>query len=241
MAMKIAAEHERSEHAVHQHPRLELRRDQEVREDHGEHEQVVDREAPLDQVTREVLAGGGAALRERQDDRERQAERDPADAPDRGLLDGDPLVAPPEEEEVDCGQHRDAQDERDPCPERWFHEEHSPSTRRQCAEGLPRPPRSARPACVTGPRCGRTDDDAVPGVLPYGRRGWYPPDLSPLSSADNPAGQAAPLYTGAATALRAVGPAGICGLSPGGGASARRLRTSRTSARPPPPGPPRGT
>ena len=82
-------------------------RDRERGEDQGEDEDVVDREASLDQVAGEVLLGRIRPLPGAHDERERHAEREPEDAPDDGAAEGDP--APAEEEEVDGQETRGSQ------------------------------------------------------------------------------------------------------------------------------------
>jgi hypothetical protein len=49
------AQHDGADDADHQHPLLEVRRHREVGEDHQEHEDVVHRQALLDQVAGEEL------------------------------------------------------------------------------------------------------------------------------------------------------------------------------------------
>ena len=72
------AEHERAEDAPEQHAVLVLAGHGEVREDQGEDEDVVDREALLDQVAGEVLARRPARPSQQLDDHaEGEAERDP--------------------------------------------------------------------------------------------------------------------------------------------------------------------
>ena len=71
------AEDERSEDAEEEHAVLQLPRDGEVGEDHGEDEDVVDRERLLDEEAGEVLAGVFGAVTPEDDGGEGQAEADP--------------------------------------------------------------------------------------------------------------------------------------------------------------------
>ena len=68
--MKIGPQHERAEDAPEQDPELVRPGHGEEREDHRPDEDVVDREALLDQVAGEVLAGRPGARRPRDDERE---------------------------------------------------------------------------------------------------------------------------------------------------------------------------
>ena len=135
-----AAEDQRPQHPEQQHPRLDVLGHREVGEDHGEDEQVVDGEAPLDQVAGDVLAGRRPALGRADDPGEAQPQRHPREGPERGGL-GRDLVAPPgEHQDVDRRQHRDGGDEGDPCPDGGFHAIGSfGSVGLPDAEGLSRP------------------------------------------------------------------------------------------------------
>src|SRR5690606_37131300 len=75
---------ERAEDAPRQHGPLVGVRDVQAAEDDEEHEQVVEAEALLDEVGREVLLRGGAADPPPDEEREREADADPDAAPHDG-------------------------------------------------------------------------------------------------------------------------------------------------------------
>ena len=79
----MARMHEGHQDPDREEPALLARRHGERREDERENEDVVDREAPLDQVAGEVLARRLRALPCAHHEREREAEREPEDAPER--------------------------------------------------------------------------------------------------------------------------------------------------------------
>jgi hypothetical protein len=81
------AEYECAEHAPEQHPVLQRGRYCEVREEQREDEDVVDREALLDQVARVVLRRCITAVPRPHDQPEREPDGDPDPARDRGLTD----------------------------------------------------------------------------------------------------------------------------------------------------------
>jgi hypothetical protein len=94
-------------------------RDGEVGEEQSEDEHVVDREALLDQIAREVL---GATVRAREQphaEPEHEAERDPAGAGDGGFPHGHLVGVPVEHEQVegqggdDAAGHGEPEGERD--------------------------------------------------------------------------------------------------------------------------------
>jgi hypothetical protein len=108
-------EHEPQEQREHdppaEHRRLNLPRHREVTEDHREHEDVVERQRALEQVTRQVLGAGLAALPEPQPRAEHEREHQPAHRPDRRLAQGGRVVAG-EHEQVDREQrdHENTED-----------------------------------------------------------------------------------------------------------------------------------
>ena len=99
-------------------------RDGEVREDHRQHEDVVDRQAALDHVAGQVLGGSAAAPPRPHDPREGDRQREPHDRPDSRLAHPHRYGAAMEYEQVDqqhC-EHRGGEDDPDPngCHERPF-------------------------------------------------------------------------------------------------------------------------
>ena len=82
-----AAQDERAEDAPEQHAELVLAGHGEEREDHRPHEDVVDRQALLDEEAGVVLAAGLAALPDEQHDPEGEPERDPDGGLDGRFLD----------------------------------------------------------------------------------------------------------------------------------------------------------
>ena len=111
------AQHERAEDAPEQHAELVLLGHGEEREDHGPHEDVVDRQALFDEEAGVVLAAGLAALPEQHDDAEEQSDRDPHRGLDRRLLERDDVGGAVDGEEVDDEHQRDRRHERHPGPE----------------------------------------------------------------------------------------------------------------------------
>ena len=110
------AEHERTEDPIEQHLELVAGRDREVAEDHRPDEDVVNRQALLDEVAGQVLACGGAALPAEHDEGEGEPESDPHRRLDACLFEGDVVRRAVHEEQVGDQQHHDRADEGDPRP-----------------------------------------------------------------------------------------------------------------------------
>ena len=108
------AEHDRAEDPVEEHPVLERERDDERREDQREDEDVVDRQAELEQVPGQVRGAIlGAAGRE--DERpERQAQPDVEGAEGRGLAERRGMRPSIEDEQVQGQDRADGDGEDDP-------------------------------------------------------------------------------------------------------------------------------
>ncbi len=112
------AEHEGAEHAPEQHPELIGAGHREVAHDDGPHEDVVDRQALLDQVARDVLAGRLPAPGSPDDEREGHADRDPDGGLDGCFLRRDDVGRLVDEEQVGDEEADDDGEERSPHPKR---------------------------------------------------------------------------------------------------------------------------
>jgi hypothetical protein len=111
-----AAHDQRPDDAQHEDAVLVAQRDRERREDDGEHEHVVQRQALLDQVAEQVGLRDTAASPGPQDAAEAQADRHPDGAPDRGFFQRH-LPGPRVQHEQVHGEHRDDErGERHPRP-----------------------------------------------------------------------------------------------------------------------------
>ena len=86
---KDGAEHQRQDDPEQQHPLLQGVRNQELSEDDGEDEQVVDRQALLHQVRGKELGASGRALPPEDDDAEHHRHRDVKHRPPGRLSDSD--------------------------------------------------------------------------------------------------------------------------------------------------------
>ena len=75
-----ATQHERPDHAPEKHPVLVARGHGKVGEDEGEHEHVVDREAFLDDVARQVLGAACGASHDENEDAEEHRNAYPENA-----------------------------------------------------------------------------------------------------------------------------------------------------------------
>ena len=93
----------------------------EVREDQCEDEDVVDRQALLDQVAGQVLASCLRTHPQEDDSAERQPERDPEDAEPRGFPERDIVRFAMEDEQVQGEQEHDEAEESDPGPDADVH------------------------------------------------------------------------------------------------------------------------
>jgi hypothetical protein len=87
-----------------------------VAEDDRPDEDVVDRQALLDQVPGQVLTGRRATGHDTEQHRERQTERDPHAGLDRGGAHGDRVRVAVDDEQVADQQDGDPADERAPRP-----------------------------------------------------------------------------------------------------------------------------
>jgi len=112
-----AAEDQRADHAVEQHAVLVLPGDLEVPEDQGEDEQVVDRQALLQQPRGRELDPGVRPERQAHDEGEHQGEPDPQGAPPGGLPEAD-HVGVAVREQVDGEYEQDHGGEGRPGPHR---------------------------------------------------------------------------------------------------------------------------
>jgi hypothetical protein len=111
-------QHQGAEDTPEQHPELELLGDREVAHDERPHEDVVDAQALLDQVARDVLARGLTALPGEDDAGEGDADADPHRRLDGGFLGGGCVRAAVDKQQVGHEQHRHENDEGEPDPER---------------------------------------------------------------------------------------------------------------------------
>ena len=102
--------HKCADDADHEHPVLVARRDGECGEDSGEQDDVVDRQALLDQVPRQVGLGGTATRPGPHQAAEAQSDDDPDGAPRAGLAQRH-LAGPAVQDEHVQGQHRDHEGE----------------------------------------------------------------------------------------------------------------------------------
>ena len=96
-----AAQHERAEDAPEQDAELVLAGHGEEREDDRPHEDVVDRQALLDEEPGVVLATGLAALPDQEHDTERESERDPHRGLDGRFPDGDDVRGAVHQQQID--------------------------------------------------------------------------------------------------------------------------------------------
>ena len=126
------------------------RRNGEVGEDHSKDEDVVDREAALDQVAGQERRRLLPALPHPDDGGEAEREREPNDSPSCRLAQPDLACLSMEDEQVDQQHCQHAEGEGDPDPESDVHK--APST--ELSEGLSRPVRAGAP--------GRGRDDEAP-------------------------------------------------------------------------------
>ena len=113
-----AAQHERAEDAPEQDAELVLAGHGEEREDDRPHEDVVDRQALLDEEPGVVLAAGLAPLPDQEHDAEGEAERDPHRRLDGRFLDGDDVRGAVHEQQIDDEHDDDGADEAEPQPQR---------------------------------------------------------------------------------------------------------------------------
>jgi hypothetical protein len=97
-------QHQRGQDPPEQHAVLGLEGDAEAREDHQEHEDVVDGERLLDQVAGQELDAGLRAEAPRHEGVERQREADPRHAPAERLAEADHVGLAVEHAEVE-GEH----------------------------------------------------------------------------------------------------------------------------------------
>ena len=109
-------QHERAEDAPEQDSELISVGSAEVAEDHGPNEDVVDGQALLDEVSREVLAGCVPVLPAEHHECEREAEGDPRRRFDSGFFEADVVRVSMYEEHVDNEQDDDRAHERGPHP-----------------------------------------------------------------------------------------------------------------------------
>jgi hypothetical protein len=98
------AQHEGAEDAPEQHPELVGAGHREVAHDQRPHEDVVDAEALLDEVARDVLAGGLAPVPGEDHTGEGDADADPHRRLDGGLLGGGGVRLAVHEQQVDDEQ-----------------------------------------------------------------------------------------------------------------------------------------
>ncbi len=109
-------QHQRAEHPVEQHPRPVRHRHREAGEDEGPHEDVVDRQALLEQVGGVVLAGHRRAEPAPHHQPEGQAHRDPGRALDQRLAQGRGMRPPLDDQQLHQQQADDDREERRPLP-----------------------------------------------------------------------------------------------------------------------------
>ena len=107
-------EHDRAEDPVEEHPVLVLERDDEGREDQREDEDVVDRQAELEQVAGEVRCAILGAAGEEDEHPEGQAQRDVEGAEDRGFAERRGMRLSVEDEQVQRQDRADRDGEDDP-------------------------------------------------------------------------------------------------------------------------------
>ena len=110
------AQHQRPEDAPEQHPELVGAGHREVAHDQRPHEHVVDAEALLDEVARDVLAGRLAAVPGEDHAGEGDADADPDRRLDGGFLGGGGVRLAVDQQQVDDQQHRHERQERHPDP-----------------------------------------------------------------------------------------------------------------------------
>ncbi len=115
-----ATEHQRADHAEEQHPVLILARHLEVAEDQREDEQVVDRQALLEQPRGRELDTGGSAERQGDDAREGKRDADPHRAPPCSFPETNDVCAAVGEQ-IDREHDDNDSGEGDPRPERNIH------------------------------------------------------------------------------------------------------------------------
>ena len=107
---------QRPEDAPEQHAVLELPGHGEIAEDQRPDEDVVDRQALLDEVAGVVLARRLAPVEAEHDEAEGEADADPHRRLEGGLLGPDGVGPPVEDKEVDEQEATDEREEADPGP-----------------------------------------------------------------------------------------------------------------------------
>lgn len=145
------AEDQCADDAEEKHPVLIFPGHLEIREDQREDEEVVDREALLQQPGGRVLRSGGASERQEDDRAEDQREAHPQRAPQPGLLEADDMrlaVC----QEVDRQRDDDGHDEHDPEPHRYVHAGLLTLGSYECDPPVPLPPAEGRPARTVAER-----------------------------------------------------------------------------------------
>ena len=159
-------QHERERDAEQQHLLLQLPRHGEGRHDQHEDEEVVDRQALLGDVAREVLAGVLGPGEPQDEQAEDDGDADVDRRPDRGLTQGRRVRRAHVPDEIEDQHPDDRGDRESPDEERDIHT--ATSLRllaiSQYRRSLPPQARRLRPAApeVMGPR----DDDAAAGDTP---------------------------------------------------------------------------
>ena len=116
-AMKMRAQDQRDEDPEGEHPLLVLGRHRERGHDDHEDEEVVDRQALLDDVAGEVLAPKSHPAIDSEDDAERDRDRDVEDRPADRLAEADHVAAPSRDDQVQGEQGEDAGHGEDPGQE----------------------------------------------------------------------------------------------------------------------------
>jgi hypothetical protein len=155
-----------SHHSPEQHPMLVSKRDGESREDDGEDEQVVNRQALLEEVSGQVLPGRPGTPVPSDHPSEAEAEGDPNGGPPRSLAYGDFVGLAVEDHEVD--DHHD-QDDAQGCYPGKDRNVHIDSYRLSLnSRGSLRP--GSREALPGTHGEARADDDAFGGILPTRHR-----------------------------------------------------------------------